>query len=67
LFFLIAGIKTNMLLITFLGLIATLTSVSGECNVGTQDVKDFDWNKVGVRLFTGFLKEGAVETLFCFY
>ena len=56
-----------MLLTTFLGLIATLTSVSGECNVGTQDVKDFDWNKVGVRLFTGFLKEGAVETLFCFY
>jgi len=56
-----------MLLTTFLGLIATLTSVSGECDVGTQDVKDFDWNKVGVRLFTGFLKEGAVETLFCFY
>jgi len=67
LFFLIAGIKTNMLLITFLGLIVTLTSVSGECNVGTQHVKDFDWNKVGVRLFTGILKEAALENLFWFY
>ena len=41
-----------MLLIIFLGLIAKLTSVSGECNIGTSDVDDFDWNKVGVCVLT---------------
>ena len=37
-----------MLLITFLGLIAKLTLVSGECDVGTQNMDDFDYTKVGV-------------------
>jgi hypothetical protein len=36
------------MLIIFLGLIAKLALVSGDCNVGTQDVKDFDYNKVGI-------------------
>jgi hypothetical protein len=39
-----------MLLIIFLGLIATLTSVCDGCDVGTQDVKHFDWYKVGVTV-----------------
>jgi hypothetical protein len=38
-----------MLLINFLGLIATLTSVSGNCAVGTQGVKHLDWYKVCIR------------------
>jgi len=56
-----------MLLIIFLGLIVKLTSVYGQCDVGTQNVTNFDWNRVSVRLLTGFLKEAAVETLFWFY
>jgi hypothetical protein len=35
-----------MLLIVFLDIIATLTLVSGECDVGTQNISDFDWNEV---------------------
>jgi hypothetical protein len=56
-----------MLLIIFLGLIAKITLVCCQCDIGKQDVKDFDFNKVCVRLLTGFLKEAADETLFCFY
>ena len=48
-----------MLLITFLGLVATLTSVSGDCDVGNQDVKDFDFNKVGIVVLTWFLEQAA--------
>ena len=55
LFSFITGIKTKMLLIIFLGLIANLTLLSGECNVGTVKLRDFDWNKVGVSVFTSFL------------
>ena len=44
-----------MLLIIFLGLIAKLASVSGDCDIGTQDVKDFDWNKMGIIVLTLFL------------
>jgi len=49
-----------MLLIIFLSLIAKLTSVSGEC-IGTQDVKVFDWNKVGINIDIRFLKLTAVR------
>jgi len=45
-----------MLLIIFLSLIAKLKSVSGDCVVGTQDVK-INWNKVGVSVLTQFLKQ----------
>jgi len=41
-----------MLLIIVLGLIDTLTSVSGECKLGTLKLEDFNWNKVGVILLT---------------
>ena len=53
-----------MLLIVFLDLMATLTLVSGECDVGTQNIGDFDYTKVGVRLLTGIVKDAAVEIYF---
>jgi hypothetical protein len=45
-----------MLLIVFLDLMATLTLVSSECNVGNPNLDDFDWTKVGVSLLTGIVK-----------
>jgi hypothetical protein len=54
-----------MLPIIFLGLIAKLTSVSGDCLVGTQDVKYFDWYEVCIREYTRFLKYTAVKTVAC--
>jgi hypothetical protein len=51
-----------MLLIVFLDLMATLRLVSGECNVGTQNVDDFDYTQVDVRLLTEIMKDVAVET-----
>jgi len=50
-----------MLLIIFLGLVATLTSVSGGCDVGTQDVKDFDFYMVGIGVVTWLLEQAAVN------
>jgi len=44
----ITGIKTNMLLIIFLGLIAKLASICDACDVGTSVMKNFDFNKVGI-------------------
>jgi hypothetical protein len=44
-----------MLLIIFLGLVAKLALVSGDCDVGTLKVKDFDWNKVDIIALTRFL------------
>jgi hypothetical protein len=41
-----------MLLITFLGLIAGLALVSEACDVGTQDVKNFNFAKVGISVVT---------------
>ena len=55
----ITEIKTNMLLITFLGLIATLTSVSGDCDVGTRKVRNINWKKLGINVLTWFLKQVA--------
>jgi hypothetical protein len=48
LFSLITGIKTNMLLIIFLVLIAKLALGSDECDLGTPKFEDFDCNKVGI-------------------
>ena len=44
-----------MLLLIILGLISKLTLVRGDCDFGTLKLKDFDWNKVGVNVFTRFL------------
>jgi hypothetical protein len=51
-----------MLLIIFLGLIAKLTSVFSECDIGTQDVKYFDWYKVCFSVLTRLLKQAAFKT-----
>jgi hypothetical protein len=50
LFLLTAGVKTNMLLIIFLGLIAKLALVSGDCDVGEWGVDNFNWTAVGIGL-----------------
>ena len=51
-----------MLLIIILGLMAKLMSVSGDCEIGTHLVNDFDWNKVGIRVLTRFLKQAGSKT-----
>jgi len=48
-----------MMPIIFFGLAATLTSVSGGCDVGNQNVKDFDVNKVGAGAFSWFLEQAV--------
>jgi hypothetical protein len=40
-------IKTKMLLIILLGLFTTLTSVSGDCDVGSQGMRFVNFCKVG--------------------
>jgi len=55
----ITGIKFNKLLITFFSLVVTLTSGSGGCDVGTQDVKDFYFSRVGAGALAWFLEWGA--------
>jgi hypothetical protein len=48
-----------MMLIIFLGLIATLASVSCDCVVGNHGVRNLKWNKVGFSVLTQFLKQAA--------
>jgi hypothetical protein len=43
-------IKTNMLLIIVLGLFITLTSVSGDCDVGTQGVEFVNFPEVCISV-----------------
>jgi len=50
-----------MLLTIFLGLIATLTSVSGECDVGISEGKYFDWYEVGAGVMIRFLEQAALK------
>jgi len=52
---LITGTKTNMLLIIFLGIFAKLAFVCGDCEVGEQEVKNFDFTKVGIIVSSRFL------------
>ena len=54
-----------MLLIIFLGLMAKLALVSGDCDVGTRVVKNFDFLKVGITVLTRSLKQAAVRTAAC--
>ena len=46
-----------MLLIICLGLMAKLAFISGQCDVGTGGVDDFDFFKVGTSVLTRYLKE----------
>ena len=43
------------MLIIFLGLIANLALVSGDCDVGTPTLDDFDWSRVGIGILTRLL------------
>jgi len=56
-----------MLLIFFLGLIVKFTLVSGDCDIGTHDIKDFDWSKVCISVLTQVLKQAAFKVFFSFY
>ena len=55
LFSLITGIKTNMLLIICLGLMAKLEFVSCDCDFGPLLLEDFDLSKVGIGVLTCIL------------
>jgi len=55
-----------MLLIIFLGLIA-ITSVSGDCDVGTRGLNYVDFTKVGISVLGGFLKQAVFKLCFGFY
>jgi len=55
-----------MLPIIFLGLISTLMSVSGDCNVGKQGVEYVNFTEVGISVLRGFLKQSAFKALFWF-
>jgi hypothetical protein len=59
---LIAGIKTNMLLIVCLGLIAKLAFVVGDCDIGCATVDNFNWNKVGIYVLKTLFKQTAFIT-----
>jgi hypothetical protein len=59
--------KTDMLLIFLLGLIATLTSNCEGCDPGISEVKHFDWSKVGVTVLRRFLKQETFKTAPCVY
>ena len=43
-----------MLLIIFLGLIAKLALVCGDCDFGTLKLNDFDWDKVTISVLTSY-------------
>jgi hypothetical protein len=53
----ISGTKTKMLLIIFLGLFAKITLPAGGCDVGTQNVDNFDWTQVSISVWTKFMKQ----------
>jgi hypothetical protein len=46
-----------MILIVFLGLIAKLTSVSGDCGGGNDYVTNLNWDKVGISALIQLLKQ----------
>jgi hypothetical protein len=49
---LLAGFETNMLLIIFLGVMAKLTSVAGNCVAENTGVDNFNWDKVAISGLT---------------
>jgi len=59
---LITGIKTNMLLNVFLGLIANLEPISGEFKNVSLKRNDFCWIKPRISVLTRFLLQAAVKT-----
>jgi len=55
-----------MLLTIFLGLVATLTSVSSDCDIGISEGKYFDWYEVGAGVMIRFLKQATLKLLLVF-
>jgi len=58
----VTGIKTNMLLIILLGLIAKIASICDGCDIGNSAVKKFDWNRAAIFVLRRVLKEADVRT-----
>jgi hypothetical protein len=56
-----------LLNIIFLCLIASITSVSGDCDDGISEGKSFDWYKVGISVLTRFLKQATFKAAACVY
>jgi hypothetical protein len=54
-----------MQLIVFLGLIAKLASVSGDCDVG-KTVYDFDFNNVSSDMLKCFLYQAVTAPALCY-
>ena len=52
-----------MMLIIFLGIILKLAFVSGDCDVGTQEVNDFNFTKVSVSVLSWLLKQVTLKSL----
>jgi hypothetical protein len=63
----VTGIETKMMLIVLLGLIAKLTSVSGDCGVVNEGVTNLNWDKVGIGVLIQLLKQAAFKLLNGFY
>jgi hypothetical protein len=61
------GIETKMLLFIFLCFIAKLTSVSSDCDIGTDAVNNFDYSKVCIGALTQILNQAALKTAAWFY
>ena len=55
-----------MLLINFLSLIANLTFICGDCDLGFPDLDNFDWNKVSFNVLTRFLINQLIKLLLAF-
>jgi hypothetical protein len=55
-----------MMLIIFLGLIAKLVLVSGDCDDASLNLDDFDWDEVRISVLTSSVQEAAVHVLNCF-
>jgi hypothetical protein len=55
-----------MLMIMFLGLIAKIALVCGECNIRTWGVDSFNWTKVGIMVLIQILKHHLLKLLLAF-
>jgi len=55
-----------MLLIVFLGLTANLMLVSGDCDLGTATLHEFDYSRVGICVLTCYWKNQLLKLLLRF-
>ena len=54
-----------MLLIIFLGLIVTLLSFPGTCDLLNEEMNDFDWYKVRISVLTRFQLQAVIKRSTC--